>query len=158
MTEDGRVEHLLLGGQNRGGNAPTSIRADTLRCGRCKEWKADEEFYRCASSPLRRGRHSTCKACNANDKREWRAARARGDRPKRARWTREEIVEAVRLWVITYGEPPRYGDWRADERNPEKHARLKRLRGRVPSSSTVTSRFGSFAEAIRAAGHEPMSS
>lgn len=156
MNDDDRVEHLLLA-RREGGAPPTSIRADELRCSRCKGWKPDEEFYRQAN-PLRRGRHGTCKPCHVEEKRELRRRRAAGGKPKLRHWTSEEIVEAIRLWAVTYGEPPRYGDWRSGRRgSPEQRARRDRLKGRIPTTTTVEKRFGSFNAAVRAAGHEPRS-
>ena len=30
---------------------------------------------------------------------------------RRAPWDRESIINAIREWVATYGEPPRAADW-----------------------------------------------
>ena len=31
--------------------------------------------------------------------------------PARGRWDRDSVIDAIREWVATYGEPPRAADW-----------------------------------------------
>ncbi len=59
--------------------------------------------------------------------------------PNRRRYTDDEILDAIHRWHAEHGEPPRSGDWR-------------RLSDEHPSTSTVKVRFGSWANAIEAAG------
>lgn len=52
----------------------TSVRDDTLRCHRCREWKPDDAFtQKPTTTKLRRGRDAECKTCQAQRKREYRA-------------------------------------------------------------------------------------
>lgn len=51
----------------------TSVRPTTLRCGKCKQWKPDEEFVHQHQRHARRGRHSVCRACQTAAKAAWRA-------------------------------------------------------------------------------------
>jgi hypothetical protein len=43
----------------------TTVRPDELRCGRCKQWKPDDQFTRDKSRPERRNRYIYCKTCLA---------------------------------------------------------------------------------------------
>lgn len=52
----------------------TTVRNDALKCVCCQEWKPDTGFPRHASSGYRRGRHSTCTACQTKGMAAWRAA------------------------------------------------------------------------------------
>lgn len=51
----------------------TTVRPTTLLCGRCREWKPDDDFSRDKSSPARRGRCSECRSCQTAGRRERRA-------------------------------------------------------------------------------------
>ncbi|MEA2468892.1 MAG: Homing endonuclease associated repeat [Thermoleophilaceae bacterium] len=69
----------------------------------------------------------------------------------------EDILDAIREWTRRYGEPPATSDWspsRARAAGQEWRAALY-LAGDWPSVSTVLRRFGTFGEAVRAAGLEP---
>jgi hypothetical protein len=46
-------------------------RPDELRCTKCGEWKADEEF-RAARRKTRRGRHYCCRKCETAARRDYR--------------------------------------------------------------------------------------
>jgi hypothetical protein len=77
-------------------------------------------------------------------------------------WTRERIIEAIRWWARTYGEPPASPDWnpylaRNILRDEERAARGERLirERRVPWMKTVVERFGSWNDGILAAGFTP---
>ena len=50
-----------------------TVRADTLLCTCCNEWKPDPAFSPSRASKARRGRHSECKSCAAARKRAMRA-------------------------------------------------------------------------------------
>lgn len=63
--------------------------------------------------------------------------------PRPQKWTRRQIISAIRKWVKEHGEVPYYSDWN-----------YPNGRG-VPSAASLARRFGSFSEAIRAAGFEP---
>lgn len=59
-------------------------------------------------------------------------------------WTREAIIFAIRKWANDYGEPPHSKLW-------------KRSVDGYPSTWTVKNEFGSWNNAIRAAGFTPRS-
>lgn len=65
------------------------------------------------------------------------ALEAAGLAPPR-RWTREEVVAALRAWAAERGLPPTYGDW---ARGADGH----------PSTSAVEKLFGSWTEALLSA-------
>jgi hypothetical protein len=50
----------------------TSVRPDTLHCGRCREWKPDQDFPLQRSRKTRRGRASLCRPCQTVARREHR--------------------------------------------------------------------------------------
>lgn len=50
----------------------TTVRADTLRCSLCFEWKPDDEFPRSKVNPHRRGRHRMCRSCGSAYRRDYR--------------------------------------------------------------------------------------
>lgn len=50
----------------------TSIRPDSLRCSACGDWKADEDFPHRQGRIARRGRHGTCRGCQARVRQEHR--------------------------------------------------------------------------------------
>jgi hypothetical protein len=73
---------------------------------------------------------------------------------RRATYSREEILEALRRWTDTYGEPPAMTDW-----DPGRARRLKvewraeRFEnGSWPSVGMVRRQFESFTEAVELAG------
>jgi Homing endonuclease associated repeat len=84
----------------------------------------------------------------------------------RVHWTQERIIEAIQEWRERYHEPPRRTDWdptrcekladaalvKADEWR--KRATLFRI-GEWPTPRTVTEAFGSWNNAIEAAGLTP---
>lgn len=53
----------------------TSVRPDALLCWRCETWFSDECFGFNRANTGRRGRHSYCKPCDLDRKRERKAAR-----------------------------------------------------------------------------------
>jgi|tagenome__1003787_1003787.scaffolds.fasta_scaffold20966506_4 hypothetical protein len=70
------------------------------------------------------------------------ALAAAGLQPHRRSWTREQIVTALRLWAVRYGEAPHHDDWQAGGPGH-------------PPASTVANVFGSWSAAVRAARLEP---
>lgn len=64
-----------------------------------------------------------------------------GVTPARLPWDREAILGAMRRFAAEQGRPPSAGDWR--RRDPH---------GRWPNQTTVTERFGSWRDALVAAG------
>lgn len=72
-------------------------------------------------------------------------------------WSRQDIINAVKLWVTAYGQVPAFADWdptKARKQGNEGRA-LRWERGTWPRSSQVIRRFGSWSAAIEAAGFEP---
>ena len=68
-----------------------------------------------------------------------------GDAPEAALgrgWTRERALDAIRQWTAAHGRPPTYEQWR--RAGPER-----------PVTRTVERLFGSWSDAIRAAGYAP---
>jgi len=89
-----------------------------------------------------------------------KAAGGRGD----ARLSRDDIIEAIRRWVVLFGEPPVSADWNPSvARWRAQEWRIERYRAGDPESgapwpslNAVKRRFdGSFAAAISEAGFEP---
>src|SRR3954447_5754612 len=86
-----------------------------------------------------------------------RAAQVRG------RWDRDSIIDAIREWVATYGEPPRAADWNPSAAKWSGQPwRVARYRGGRadgspwPALNSAKRPFGgSLTAAIRAAGFEP---
>jgi hypothetical protein len=70
------------------------------------------------------------------------------------RWNRASILEALRDWVRETGGPPRRQDWCGEQPANAGIAQRKWMREhpRWPSSSCVTSHFGSWSAALEAAG------
>jgi hypothetical protein len=60
---------------------------------------------------------------------------------RRQRWSRERIVDAMRMFDEEHGYPPRAGDW-------------KGALPTYPDPGTVSRHFGSWAQALQAAGFE----
>lgn len=75
----------------------------------------------------------------------------------RARWSDEDILDAIRQWVRRYGEPPGVIDWNPSlarhRGTPQRAAAF--LSGDYPHSVTVVQRFDGWVAALRAAGCEP---
>lgn len=76
-------------------------------------------------------------------------------------WTRERILECIRAWAEKHGEPPGAADWnpaqcelRHDPARAER-ARAGITAGVFPGAYVVYRRFGSWNEAIEAAGFVP---
>lgn len=74
----------------------------------------------------------------------WRAAIAAAGFPSRTwhRWSAELVLEAIRNWVALHGDIPRVDDWK---RPTDEH----------PTSTTVVHYFGSWNDAMVAAGFTP---
>src|SRR5919107_5236788 len=80
-----------------------------------------------------------------------------------AGWDRDSIIEAIREWVATYGEPPRAADWNPSSAKWSGQLwRVERYRaGRAdgspwPALNSAKRPFGgSLNEAVRAAGFAP---
>lgn len=63
--------------------------------------------------------------------------------PRPQRWTQQAIISHIRAWVKEHGEPPGSQEWNAPN-------------GRgIPSSASLVRHFGTFDNAIRAAGFTP---
>src|SRR4051794_2805694 len=86
-----------------------------------------------------------------------RAAQVRG------RWDRDSIIDAIREWVATYGEPPRAADWNPSAAKwsgqPWRVARYRAGRADGtpwPALNSAKRPFGgSLNAAVRAAGFAP---
>lgn len=74
---------------------------------------------------------------------EYQRPVAVASRQARDRWTREAIVDCVQAWHAAWGRPPRAHEWNA------------RSAARWPQPDTVRRHFGSWSEAIKAAGYTP---
>lgn len=100
----------------------------------------------------------TCEVCGAETSavkfRRCPACAQRNQSGPRETWTRERIVEALKAWNLTYGEPPGTNDWSSTTAYPERAARYRRLRqaGLVPSFATAAAKFGSWNAALAVAG------
>lgn len=77
-------------------------------------------------------------------------------------WTQERVVQAIRKWHETYGQPPAACDWNVSpsqlaRRTPEAAKRIvdRWEAGYWPHVVTVIARFGSWSAAISAAGLTP---
>jgi hypothetical protein len=81
--------------------------------------------------------------------------------PDQTYWTQERIIEAIQDWKFVYGEPPASADWSPhNARLVNDEDRALRAEGliaarAIPWSTTVIGCFGSWNEAIRAAGFIP---
>lgn len=69
-------------------------------------------------------------------------------------WNKQTVIAAIKKWADEYGEPPRATDWNphTPRSDPEKF-----YSDFYPHVSTVQYVFGSWNEAIRAAGFKPRS-
>jgi hypothetical protein len=67
------------------------------------------------------------------------------------------VVEAIQSWASLYGKPPNATDWNiAHAKRLGRQDKVARFEeGLWPHLNTVMSRFGSWNDAIRAAGFEP---
>lgn len=85
---------------------------------------------------------------------------------RKGRWTREECIEAVKVWAETFGEFPAATDWnpgdstaaalRSAERAQAWNLRAQRFYdGEYPWTGTVWKLFGGWNNLIREAGFEP---
>lgn len=108
------------------------------------------------------GYRGTCKECGKPTD----GSRGKGKAPeyclvcvmrRRKKWSRERIVAMIREWADIYGEPPHADDWnphsvkaRNTPHAPEIERRFRD--GEWPHLTTVTRYFGSWNEAIEAAG------
>jgi hypothetical protein len=85
---------------------------------------------------------------------------------RRAKWSQSEIIAKIQEWVQRYGEIPASTDWHPGDCN--RCARISAARsqawlaraerfyeGEYPWPRTVIKSFGSWSEAIRAAGLKP---
>src|SRR5919199_1549646 len=83
--------------------------------------------------------------------------------PARGRWDRDSVIDVIREWVATYGEPPRAADWNPSSAKwSGQQWRVERYRaGRAdgspwPALNSAKRPFGgSLNAAVRAAGFEP---
>lgn len=72
--------------------------------------------------------------------------------------TRDDVIQAMNLWAIVYGEPPTYTSWsraRATSRNDMTALTRMGEPGDWPTSRQVVRRFGSWSAALEASGFEP---
>lgn len=65
--------------------------------------------------------------------------RSENDRGRRRAWERDDILDAIRRWDTDYGHPPTSTEW------------MRRVDG-YPTTTTVATRFGSWANAVEQAG------
>ena len=81
------------------------------------------------------------------------AARAR----RSSKYTREEVLAAIRRWADRYGEPPTMVDWEpARARRLGQHWRAERYEGGAwPTARMVSKKFASFNAAVQQAGLTP---
>lgn len=103
-----------------------------------------------------RRRRGVCETCGAetSDPRIKRCAACAPRRGPSVSWTRERVVEAMRAWTLTYGEPPSFRDWTSGGSDTARYRRLKRS-GLIASAKTVAEVFGSWNAALEAAGYRP---
>jgi len=76
------------------------------------------------------------------DRARWTRAAPHGRRNLTGTWARAEIVGAIQAWVDAHGNPPSRADW-------------LNASGTHPSRDAVTRMFGSWSNALLAAGYEP---
>lgn len=67
-----------------------------------------------------------------------------------AKWKPEAVLDAIRRWVDSHGEPPYARDWNTAS-NPHPDWSL----GDYPSWNTVGEKFGTFNKGVEAAGFKP---
>lgn len=91
---------------------------------------------------------------------------SKGYTKRRQKWTEEEIVEKIREWAKIHGDPPASSDWNPSD--CRRSARISLIRshrwlaraarfddGEWPWPRTVQLAFGSWNNAIKAAGFDP---
>lgn len=76
-----------------------SVREDTLRCCRCREWKPDEDFPNRRDTPHRRYRHQLCRPCQTIQRREYR--RSHPEQAQKENQARVERRRKRRLAAMT---------------------------------------------------------
>lgn len=106
--------------------------AKTRRTGVCKDCGGLTRYNGDKRKPI----SSRCAACQA----------LHLNSPERVAaqtiWSHEKLIELIQQWGAEHGEPPRVSDWRWRS-------------GDYPSFTTVIKYFGSWNNAIEAAGMEP---
>lgn len=77
-------------------------------------------------------------------------------------WSKERIIEAIRWWTEEHGDPPSVTDWNPYELSSKfggmpraRYARKLFQEGKVPWFTSVIRQFGSWNNAIVAAGYTP---
>lgn len=110
--------------------------------GECIDCGAPTQVGKNGSLPSKR-----CRSCS------------RKHRSENAIWTREVIIEAIRLYADRYGHPPSARDWNPSmARNDYRDDIAERFYedGCWPATTGVQKVFGSWNAAIRAAGFRPL--
>lgn len=79
----------------------------------------------------------TCRTCKATQQHEQRY------------WTKQTIIDAIHRYAKTHGRPPTANEWLTNK-NGQRHGRHG---DGYPYAATVTREFGSWANAIEAAGY-----
>jgi HNH endonuclease len=94
----------------------------------------------------------SCRDCGGPAVTTDRCPRCAARRASQPRWTREQVIRAVRAWVREESRAPTSGDW-----TPTNDATRKwgREYPRWPSYMTVSTWFGSWREGLDAAGVRP---
>lgn len=84
-------------------------------------------------------------------------AQTRRKRVRSSRYTKQEILDGLRLWAERYGGPPIMLDWEPTRARKERQAwRADRFEsGAWPTAKIVLGHFGLFNSAIEQAGLEP---
>jgi hypothetical protein len=77
--------------------------------------------------------------------------------PSQSRFTRDEIIEAVKRWNDQYGDPPKVFDWDPSwARRRDEAWRAERFEaGEWPTVAIVRRQFGNMSKALFAAGFRP---
>lgn len=75
----------------------------------------------------------------------------------KCKWSRSEVIAAIRRWNLLYGQPPAAGEWNPSMAKRLGHTdRVERFyQGRWPNYRTVVKLFGGWNDAILAAGLRP---
>ena len=97
-------------------------------------------------------RAGSCADCGTPVVTAERCPRCAARESSRPRFTRQEVLDAIRAWAAATGEPPRLEEW-APSSDPE--SRWAREFPRWPSYMTARTHFGSWAAALEAAGYAP---
>jgi hypothetical protein len=80
-----------------------SVRADTLLCTRCKQWKPDEQFPHRNDAVSRRGRATLCRPCQTIARREYRNStpeRRLRDRLQQRDYRREKKGALMATFIV----------------------------------------------------------